>query len=118
MRRRLKEDHNQHYDNLDCPCWTDPKAMARFKEQPPKPRCLCCCNRRALEGPGISERRDPTGYIEEFGEAYPGGQGLRATGFVMAKATARYASDVDIFAAREKAVLTPAERDELAGKKT
>jgi hypothetical protein len=32
----------------------------------------------------------------------------------MAKATARYASDVDIFAAREKAVLTPEERDELS----
>lgn len=40
MRRRLKEDRNQHYDDLRCPCWTDPKAMARFKEQPK----LCSCN--------------------------------------------------------------------------
>jgi len=40
MRRRLREDRNQHYNNLDCPCWYDPKAMARFKEQP-KLDCHC-----------------------------------------------------------------------------
>jgi hypothetical protein len=34
MRRRLQEDRNQHYNNLTCSCWSDPKAMARFKEQP------------------------------------------------------------------------------------
>jgi hypothetical protein len=34
LRRRLSEDRNQHYDNLDCPCWTDARAIARFKEQP------------------------------------------------------------------------------------
>lgn len=34
MWRRLKEDRNQHYEQLDCPCWDDPKAMSRFKEQP------------------------------------------------------------------------------------
>ena len=34
MWRRLKEDRNQHYRRLDCPCWTDPWEMARFKEQP------------------------------------------------------------------------------------
>ena len=34
MWRRLKEDRNQHYNFLDCPCWHDPRAMARFKEQP------------------------------------------------------------------------------------
>jgi hypothetical protein len=28
MWRRLKEDRNQHYDQLDCPCWTDQRAMA------------------------------------------------------------------------------------------
>lgn len=45
MWRRLKEDRNQHYDNLTCPCYTDPKAMARFKEQP-KQDCWCCKNPR------------------------------------------------------------------------
>jgi hypothetical protein len=34
MQRRLKEDRNQHYDRLDCPGWTDPKAMALFKSSP------------------------------------------------------------------------------------
>ena len=24
----------RHYDDLTCSCWTDPKEMARFKEQP------------------------------------------------------------------------------------
>jgi hypothetical protein len=47
MWRRLKEDRNQHYDQLSCPCWTDPKAMARFKEQPKlNGRCFCCTNPR------------------------------------------------------------------------
>jgi hypothetical protein len=32
MRRRLKEDRNQHYRELDCLCWHNPKAMAGFKE--------------------------------------------------------------------------------------
>ena len=27
MWRRLKEDRNQHYENLQCPCLFDPKAM-------------------------------------------------------------------------------------------
>lgn len=46
MWRRLKEDRNQHYDNLSCSCWTDPKAMARFKEQPQVCSCPACCNLR------------------------------------------------------------------------
>ena len=45
MWRRLKEDRNQHYDRLACPCWTDPKTMAFFKEQP-KRQCVCCSNPR------------------------------------------------------------------------
>jgi hypothetical protein len=53
MRRRLKEDRNQHYDNLDCPCWTDLRAMARFKEQP-KAECWCCRNPRHY--PGLDNR--------------------------------------------------------------
>jgi hypothetical protein len=47
MRRRLKEDRNQHYGQLDCPCWTDRKAMALFKEQPTRNgRCAGCTNPR------------------------------------------------------------------------
>jgi len=51
MMRRLKEDRNQHYAQLDCPCWTDPKAMARFKEQPQVcSNPVCCGNPRRLKG--------------------------------------------------------------------
>ena len=35
MWRRLKEDRNQHYENLQCPCWFDPKAMAQLAERHP-----------------------------------------------------------------------------------
>jgi hypothetical protein len=49
MRRRLKEDRNQHYDDLTCPCWTDGKAMARFKEQPQGCSQRCCGNPRHWE---------------------------------------------------------------------
>lgn len=50
MNRRLHEDRNQHYRDLRCSCWTDPRAMARFKEQPKhysSPRC--CANPRRLK---------------------------------------------------------------------
>lgn len=57
MMRRLKEDRNQHYRQLDCPCWYDPKAMARFKEQPKTCSCWMCRNLRATEGAPIRERR-------------------------------------------------------------
>lgn len=46
MMRRLKEDRNQHYSDLKCACWTDPKAMARFKEQPKLCGGECCKNPR------------------------------------------------------------------------
>lgn len=49
MWRRLNEDRNQHYNDLTCACWSDPKAMARFKEQPQV--CSepgCCGNPRRL----------------------------------------------------------------------
>lgn len=49
MWRRLKEDRNQHYDDVTCPCYTDPKVMARFKEQP-KQDCWCCKNLRRGRG--------------------------------------------------------------------
>ena len=57
MWRRLKEDRNQHYDDLDCPCWTDPKRMAQFKEQPKLCSCWMCGNQRRIYGPTIQERR-------------------------------------------------------------
>ncbi len=46
MQRRLKEDRNQHYDDLTCPCWHDPRAVARFKEQPKLCSCPICGNER------------------------------------------------------------------------
>lgn len=61
MERRLKEDRNQHYDDLKCACWTDPRAMARFKEQPQVCSLECCGNqRRWAKGAGkltMQERR-------------------------------------------------------------
>lgn len=46
MWRRLKEDRNQHYENVTCACYTDPKVMARFKEQPKMQQCYCCSSPR------------------------------------------------------------------------
>lgn len=57
MWRRLKEDRNQHYDDLTCPCWSDPKTMARFKEQPKRCSCRSCANRRRYDGDSIQELR-------------------------------------------------------------
>ncbi len=60
MWRRLSEDRNQHYDDLDCPCWHDSRAMSRFKEQPKLCSCWMCGNpRRTLSGGPltIQERR-------------------------------------------------------------
>jgi len=63
MNRRLKEDRNQHYDNLSCACWTEPKAIARFKEQPKLCSCFGCGNPRkwqkGSEGLTMQERRAP-----------------------------------------------------------
>lgn len=57
MWRRLKEDRNQHYDDTNCPCWTDKRAMARFKEQPQVCSNACCGNQRKHEGRTLQERR-------------------------------------------------------------
>jgi hypothetical protein len=57
MRRRLKEDWNIHYNDLGCPCRSDPKAMARFREQPKRCSCRADYNLRSLFGPRIQERR-------------------------------------------------------------
>lgn len=64
MRRRLKEDRNQHYDDLSCLCWTDPKRMALFKEQPKLCNGQCCSNPRRWESGAarltMQEHRAPT----------------------------------------------------------
>ena len=57
MMRRLKEDRNEHYNDLSCSCWSDPKAMARFKEQPQVCSRICCGNQRKHYGPTIAEWR-------------------------------------------------------------
>ena len=50
MWRRLKEDRNEHYSDLQCACWFDPKVMARFKEQPQRCSGDCCGNQRHAWG--------------------------------------------------------------------
>ena len=57
MWRRLKEDRNQHYADLKCPCWRDPKVMAKFKEQPKLCSCWMCANLRVTEGATLQERK-------------------------------------------------------------
>jgi hypothetical protein len=57
MWRRLKEDRNQHYENLTCPCWHDPKEIAKFKEQPKRCGCWMCSRQRATYGITLQERR-------------------------------------------------------------
>ena len=61
MRRRLSEDRNQHYGDLNCPCWTDPRVMARFKEQPKLCSCWMCGHQRKIYGPTMQERRQEWG---------------------------------------------------------
>jgi len=56
QRRRLSEDRNQHYRDLTCPCWTDPKAMARFKEQPKRCSCFMCGNPRRHAGTRLAQQ--------------------------------------------------------------
>jgi hypothetical protein len=46
MMRRLRQDRNQHYDDLSCACWSNPRAMARFREQPQVCSGPCCGNQR------------------------------------------------------------------------
>jgi len=52
MLRRLKEDQNQHFNDLTCPCHTPhTKAQARFKSQPKLCSCYGCGNpRRYVKG--------------------------------------------------------------------
>jgi len=62
MNRRLKEDRNQHYDDLKCPCWTDPRAIARFKEQPGRcgNRCWGCNYEKLAKVPTRQDLRADT----------------------------------------------------------
>jgi hypothetical protein len=57
LRRRLSEDRNQRYNDLSCPRWSDPKVMARFKEQPQACSCMSCCNQRRWYGRTMQELR-------------------------------------------------------------
>jgi hypothetical protein len=60
--RRLSEDRNQHFADLACACWTDPRAIARFREQPAQCSCWACGNPRRYAKGGErltrQERRD------------------------------------------------------------
>lgn len=57
MWRRLNEDRNQHYGDLTCPCWYDPKTIAKFKEQPKTCNCWMCSRQRGTFGPTLQERK-------------------------------------------------------------
>lgn len=50
MWRRVKEDRNQHYRDLSCPCYQPGKAMARFKEQPQVCSSPDCCGNPRRKG--------------------------------------------------------------------
>lgn len=67
MWRRLKEDRNQHYDDLDCSCYLPGKAMARFKEQPRLCSCWVCTYRGEIN---IQEEKALLTYIEGINEHY------------------------------------------------
>jgi len=70
------------------------------------------------EGLDVAKQGEAMGATKDNVAAYSGGEGLRAAGGVVARATARYAAlSGDIRQARDKAAFTPKERDELAGKK-
>jgi hypothetical protein len=69
MRRRLKEDRNQHYNDLSCACWTNPKVIARFKEQPKRcSRPWCCGNPRRFDGQRTIQeiRSDPVPVMDDI----------------------------------------------------
>jgi hypothetical protein len=68
LRRRLREDRNQHYNDLSCSCWSDAKAMARFKEQPKRcSRPWCCGNPRRFGGQRTMQemRSDPVPVMDD-----------------------------------------------------
>jgi len=71
MTRRLNEHNNQHYNDLTCPRRSEPRAMARFKEQPKICSCVGCGNqRRHAKGSDrltMQERRHPptTNYLSQ-----------------------------------------------------
>jgi hypothetical protein len=50
MMRRLKDDRNTHYNDLDCPCRVDPRARARFADYPAVCSGICCGNPRRSQG--------------------------------------------------------------------
>lgn len=65
MWRRVKEDRNQHYRDVTCPCYQPGKAMARFREQPQTCSLMCCGNQRRYLGDSLQERRHTDGWKNE-----------------------------------------------------
>jgi hypothetical protein len=64
MMRRLKKDWNQHFRNLDCPCWTDSKFRSIMADTPKRCSKYCCGNFRR-HGKGqqkltVGERHAPS----------------------------------------------------------
>jgi len=68
LTRRLKEDRNQHYQNLNCSCWWDPRVIARFREQPQVCSCRDCGSQRQYEGAPVSELRRLAGMKDSESE--------------------------------------------------
>jgi hypothetical protein len=66
--RRLKEDRNQHYDDLSCTCWTNKKAIARFKEQPQTCSCPSCGNQRHVMGMTVAEHKNLDDFRQQIAE--------------------------------------------------
>lgn len=51
MTRRLKEDFNQHYNDLECPCRSKGKVQSQFADTPTPCSCYMCGNpRRHFKG--------------------------------------------------------------------
>jgi hypothetical protein len=75
-------------------------------------------NFSGTEGFDVAKQGVAMGAMAANVAQYLGGGGLRAAGGVLAKSSARYAArSGDIRQARDKAALTPEERDALKGKK-
>jgi hypothetical protein len=67
-----KDDPNWYLGlSFICPCFYDPRAKARFKEQP-KFQChpLGCGNMRSYDGPTLQEIKAETSFKEELDEYF------------------------------------------------
>jgi hypothetical protein len=57
MWRRLKEDWNEHYTDMTCPCRMKGKRQRQMMNTPTPCSKQCCGNWRRWEGASIQERR-------------------------------------------------------------